>query len=513
MRHFWKKYHKWVGLFFTFFILMFCISGIILNHRHFFSAREVSRSWMPSDYRYENWNNGIVKGTVKLSNNNVLTYGNAGIWETDSCFSAFSSLNEGLKEGVDNRKISNVVEMPDGGIWCAGLYDFYRLSDDHNRWDVRTPAGETERIADIYGRGDTLVVLSRSYIFESLPPYKDFKRYELRTPADYSPKVSMFRTIWMLHSGELFGLPGQLFVDFLALILVVLCLTGLIYLFIPKSMRYRARRKLPVKKEGRLLKFAVKWHNKLGAWTIFFTVVLAATGMCLRPPLMIPFAMTSVKPLPGSTLDSDNVWHDKLRSIRWDEQLQCWLMSTSNGFYAMKDFNAIPVSLKRAAPVSPMGINVFTKNAKGEWLIGSFSGLFRWNIATGEVYDYFTGQPHKATFGRPIASIAVSGISNDWAFGKELIFDYSRGSRTKTDEQIHIADMPEDMVHQPMSLWNFALELHVGRCYSPFLGPLSSMFVFLSGLLLTLILLSGYIIHRKPKTKKRNKVAAVDDNK
>ena len=33
MKNFWKKYHKWVGLFFSFFILMFCFSGIVLNHR------------------------------------------------------------------------------------------------------------------------------------------------------------------------------------------------------------------------------------------------------------------------------------------------------------------------------------------------------------------------------------------------------------------------------------------------------------------------------------------------
>lgn len=36
MKNFWKKYHKWVGLFFSFFILMFCFSGIVLNHRTLF---------------------------------------------------------------------------------------------------------------------------------------------------------------------------------------------------------------------------------------------------------------------------------------------------------------------------------------------------------------------------------------------------------------------------------------------------------------------------------------------
>ena len=32
MKNFWKKYHKWVGLFFSFFILMFCYSITV----HFF---------------------------------------------------------------------------------------------------------------------------------------------------------------------------------------------------------------------------------------------------------------------------------------------------------------------------------------------------------------------------------------------------------------------------------------------------------------------------------------------
>ena len=500
MRRFWKKYHKWVGLCFTFFILMFCFSGIILNHRKFFSDNEISRSWMPSDYRYENWNNGAVKGTFRLSNNDVLTYGNTGVWKTDSCFSVFVPFSEGLKEGIDDRKISNIVVLSDSSVWCAGLYDIYRLSNQ-GVWEIKTPEEtEGERLTDICGKGDTLIVMTRSFVLESKLPFDQFKRYDLKTPVDYNPKVSLFRTIWLLHSGEIFGLPGQLFVDLVALVIIILCLTGLIYLFIPKSMRYRAKQKLSVKKEAKLLKFSVKWHNKLGAWTLFFTVLLAATGMCLRPPLMIPFAMTSVKPVPGSTMDSDNPWHDKLRSIRWDYNMQAWLMSTSAGFYKMSDFTDVPQSFKKQAPVSPMGINVFHQTPEGDWLIGSFSGLFQWNPQTGVVLDYLTGEPYQRSFGRPVSSSAISGISYDLAMEPEIIFDYSVGTRTKTESPLFVSEMPEAIQNQPMSLWNFALELHVGRCYSPFLGPLSSLFVFFSGLLLTLILISGYIVHRKHKS-------------
>ena len=371
-------------------------------------------------------------------------------------------------------------------------------------WKPRSLQEETERIADIYHRRDTLIVMTRSHVFESLPPYTQFTKYELKAPDDYSPKVSLFRTIWLLHSGELFGLPGQLVVDLLAVVISILCITGLIYTFMPKAIRRRKRLQKPVKRQTKVLKFSIQWHYKLGAWLIVLTTLLAVTGMCLRPPLMIPCVMTNVKPVPGSTMDSDNPWHDKLRSIRWDDHLQTWLLSTSAGFYQMKHFAQVPVRLQSAPPISPMGINAFHPNEAGEWLVGSFSGMFRWNPATGTVIDYYTGKPAVRSWGRPVAAHAVAGFSFDLAQSDEVVFDYNDGMRTRT-EIAHWVEMPPEIQNQPMSLWNFALELHVGRCYSPFLGPISDLFVFLAGLTLTLILISGYIVHRKHQPQKKKK--------
>ena len=500
MKKFWRKYHKWVGLFFSFFILMFCFSGIILNHRGAFSECEISRSWMPKDYHFENWNNGIIRGTFKLPNGEVLCFGNAGVWKTDSCFSAFKPLNEGLKKGIDNWKISNMVRLPDGSVWCAGFDELYRLTDSE-KWIPKELKGNEERISDITVRNDTLVVLTRSHVYEALAPYHNFTCHELPEPEGYAPKTTLFRTVWMLHSGELFGLPGQLFVDCMALVFIALCITGVAFTFIPKLIKWRKRKNLSVKRAANTLKFSTKWHNNLGKWLIIPTVFLAVTGMSLRPPLMIPLAICSVKPLPGSTLDSENPWHDKLRGIRWDKHLNCWLMSTSVGFYQLVDFTSVPKAMPKAPGVSPMGINVFHPCENGEWLIGSFSGLFRWNPKTEMVTDYFTDKPIKRTFGRPIGSVAVSGFSTDLAAANEVIFEYNDGARTKTEHTIHLAGMPQMMVDMPMSLWNFALELHVGRCYTPFLGPISVLFVFLAGLLLTLTLISGYIV--RPKKRKK----------
>lgn len=503
MKKFWRKYHKWVGLFFSFFILMFCFSGIILNHRKAFSGFNVSRSMMPGDYSYDNWNNSIARGTKKLPDGTVLLYGNTGIWQTDSCISAFESGNDGIKEGVDNRKISNVVIMPDGSVWCAGLFDIYRMNGDKT-WAPQQLGDNEERIADITNRNDTLVVLTRSHIYEAAAPYKDFKCHQLQTPKDYDPEISMFRTMWILHSGELFGLPGQLFVDCMAAVIIILCITGILFWFTPKVIKRRVKQKLNVKPLSKTLKLSTKWHIKLGKWLIIPTVVLAATGMSLRPPLMIPFAMNKMKPVPFSTQDTDNVWHDKFRGIRWDKQTQQWLISTSNGFYHADDFTAVPEKFETAPPVSPMGINVFHQRQSGEWLVGSFSGLFCWNPATSELKDYFTDKPYDPK-GNYWGGATVSGFSEDIRGYDEVVFDYSEGSRTKTEKKIHFADMPESLAEQPISLWNFALEVHVGRVYSPFLGFLSGWFVFLSGLLLVLTLISGYIL--RPKKKKKAKIS------
>ena len=75
----WKRFHKWIGLVLAVFFLLFCISGLVLNHRSFFSPWSVSRALLPGSYHIRNYNNGIIKGTVPLSDGRLLAYGSAGV--------------------------------------------------------------------------------------------------------------------------------------------------------------------------------------------------------------------------------------------------------------------------------------------------------------------------------------------------------------------------------------------------------------------------------------------------
>ena len=532
-KHFtWKKYHRWFGLILSVFMLVFCVSGIILNHRQLFADCDVSRSILPPAYHIQNFNNGVIKGSIRIdghadlasaggikaSDDTILAYGYGGIWLTDTKMKSWKDFNKGLPENVDGRNIRNMVQTKNGEIWCAATMDVYRF--DGKEWKMFPLADNKERITDITLTKDStsIIAMTRSAVYEisgkktdaanekrdaanekrdAISEKTNVTRKIIGQPEGFVPEVTLFKTVWNLHSGAFFGLAGRLVVDAIAIVLIILSITGIILFILPyrirRQKRLQAREKM--QKLGKQMVFNAKWHNKLGYTTIILTLWLAITGMCLRPPLMIPLAMNKTT----EKVKDGNVWHDKLRAIRWDAAEGNWLVSTSEGFLRVDEhFQHKPILLnkEKAPKVSPMGVTVFESDGKGGWLVGSFSGMFRWYPEKNLIVDYFTGKQNIEKSMIPISNHLVSGYSKDFFGGKEVIFDYSKGA--SLDET---TSTPELLSATPMSLWNVALELHVGRCYSPFLGPLSDLFVFISGLLITLVLLSGYIILKRRKKK------------
>lgn len=570
----WKKYHRWFGLVLSVFMLVFCVSGIILNHREAFSGCEVSRKWLPASYHVKNFNNGVVKGTVVKNSgslaisegfsDSILVYGCAGVFLTDYQLSTWQDFNRGLPASIDERNVRHIVKAKDGSLWCAALRDVYRYDENSHRWKKVELPGNEERIMDVaLGKNSIQVVaLTRSRIFEITPIASNIdvsespsslassakggvsekspdifekksggisekvgtflEKYRVESkiipaPKKYEPKTTLFKLVWHLHSGEFFGLPGKLVVDAIALVLIVLSITGILLFILPYGIR-RAKKlaaKARMKRLGKQFAWNMKWHNKIGYVTIVLTLWIAITGMCLRPPLMVPLVLSK---LPQAVGEDGNVWQDKLRAIRWDAVQGDWLVSTSEGFLRVdEDFSQAPKILPddECPKLSPMGVTVWESDGNGGWIVGSFRGIYRWkpvNHSSNQILDYFTGKPSVETSMIPISDNLVCGYSEDFLGGKPLVFDFAKGVEDAKGQAVALCnDEPKtsrneesmsDLICEtaPMSLWNVALELHVGRCYSPFLGPLSDLFVFLSGLLITLVLLSGYIIsHRRRK--------------
>lgn len=354
---------------------------------------------------------------------------------------------------------------------------------------------DKEELEDMTLRGDTLVLLGRSKIFSSLPPYARFEEHILH-PLEYhhSEKTTLFKTIWMIHSGELFGTSGKIFVDFIAIVLVILCVTGLIYTYKKRWMK-RTKNVDKRRRGSVLMKDSMKWHNRFGYWLIVFTLLIAITGICLRDPLSSMLKRVEVSPLPGTTLVSDNPFNDSLRAIRWDDQLGEWLLITSKNMYHLKSFDAIPVPFKVKPKISAMGVNVFEK-VGNEWMIGSISGLYRFDIQKGQVKDYAKKieKETKYSKSKQRRAISVSGFSQH--LGPTLVvFSKQKGASEL------LPAMPEKMSQQPFPLWNFALELHTGRYFSLGMKGFSSWYVQISGILLLFILLSGLFIYLHSRKK------------
>lgn len=494
MVNFFKKYHKWLSIVLTLFIILFSISGIILNHRELLSGIDVNRDYLPSDYSYNNWNNAAVAGTTKIGSDSILIYGNIGVWLTDTLSSNFTDFNDGFPDGIDNRKISKIHNSRLFGLYAGTHFGLYKFNESEKKWQKINLPIHKERIVDISQKGDTLLVLSRSFLLISFDGI-NFTRQMLPVPEDYDNIAGLFKTLWVIHSGELYGLPGILLVDMIGLIFIFLTITGLIYWIIPFATKKRKKKNKKNTNHIKVRRFSLKWHNKIGWITLVLLIITTATGMFLRPPLLAAIAYTKVGKIPYTELDSPNPWFDKLRRLMYFEDQDIYLVATLDGIYYSNDnFKTKLKRIHQQPPVSVMGVTVFEQVDKNTVLLGSFEGLFIWNLRTGYKQDYITKGPikNKPVGGPPLGDFLITGYSNHFS-GKEIFFDFNLGGMDISNGS-KFTTMPEVISDQPMSLWNVALEFHTARMYKLFFGNYYILFIPLSGILMLFILISGFVV-------------------
>ena len=192
------------------------------------------------------------------------------------------------------------------------------------------------------------------------------------------------------------------------------------------------------------------------------------------------------------------------------KQEEAWLLAASSGIYAFPAFGEQPKKLDNTPPVSVMGLNVWQQTGPNQWVVGSFSGIYGWDLSDGSVTDYDTGLPldemggygRRGGGGRPTFGNPVSGFSTDFAQGP-VVFDYGRGARLADNPDMPFESMTEVFARDGrISFWHFCLELHVGRLYRSFLFAFTDFYIFLSGLSMFLVVLSGYIVYRRKHRRK-----------
>ncbi len=501
-KRFWKLLrwlHKWPSLVLSIFFILWPLSGIILNHRETFSSFEVDRDDLPSEYLYTKWNNASVKGTFQYSPDSIFLYGDAGIWLYTESDNSFTPFNNGFADGVDNRKITCLICNDNNVLFAGGRTGLYSWKRNPQEWKEIEIPGNHEKVVDLVEKDGFLFCMTRSNIYKIDPDVpEEISIVKVLAAANEDLGNTLFKAIWVIHSGKIYGLPGKLIVDLIGLTFVFMTLTGWIYFLFPRVIK---RRKKHEKRSYRLVKisrFSVKWHNKIGIWIVAFMIMTVLTGMFLRPPLLILIANATVGKIPYTILNRVNPWYDRFRALEWDEDMQKFLIGTVNGVYLVdKHFATNPVKPAVQPPISVMGINVFDKLANGNYRIGSFSGLFSWSPQKELVLDYITGKPAELPSGpaMPISRNMISGFHTDKQ-GNQFYFDYNKGVVSLGHDK-KFMNMPQEIMNTPMSLWNLALEMHTARLLKVLFGPFYILFIPLFGLFTFFILLSGIFLWLK----------------
>ncbi|WP_291125309.1 PepSY-associated TM helix domain-containing protein [Flavobacterium sp. UBA6031] len=507
MYKFFKKTHKWVGVFIALLVIVFSISGIFLNHRQTFSSVDINRNILPKEYQYNNWNNAAVRATLKVETNRFLVYGNVGIWQTDSNFVNFNNFNAGLPVGIDNRKIFKVLRT-DKALLAGTLFGLYKFNPTKKQWTkLRIPVHE-ENVVDMLQKGDSTFVMTRSNLLVSTN-LKQFEIIKLPQPDNYDNKIGLFKTLWVIHSGEIYGIAGKLLVDLVALVFILLSIGGVILFFTKKGLKKSKANKTKRDKLKKTHKWNLKWHNRIGWITGLFLFITTLTGVFLRPPLLIAIANARVGKIPLTELDTPNPWFDVLRRIIFIPDQNIYIVSTADGFYYFdKNFKKEAKSVDPQPPASIMGVTVLESLGKNNLMIGSFEGLFKWNYKTGEVYDLIKKKKYirPTKIGPPIGDFKISGFSSDFHH-QNIAFEYEKGGMN-INNGVEFSVMPENVIEKsPMSLWSLALEIHTGRIYGAFLGLFYILVVPLVGIFLLFTLITGIVIWFKYhlKLKRGNK--------
>jgi hypothetical protein len=499
-----KKLHKWPALVISVFIIIWAISGIVLNHRATFSSFDVNRKLLPEEHTYQKWNNAAIRGSVRIDSCNVLFYGNIGVWEFDELNGRWKDMRSGFPEGADHFKINGLLKTSTGSYYAGTRFGFYMLNQDKDRWIKMDMPHKDKHVVDLIEVDDSLLIMGRSHLWK-MPLHGDpvFSQIHLLPPVGYDQKVGLFKTLWVIHSGEIYGLAGKLLVDFVAIVFVFLTISGLIYFFFPRLIKKRKKMSKGVSSLVRWNRFSIKWHNKIGIWLVLILLLTACTGIFLRPPLLIAIANARVGKIPWSVLDDGNPWHDQLRRMLYDEENKRLLIATSSGIYNTKTtFNDSLQFIYPQPPASVMGYNVFAKHPDGNVLVGSFSGLYSWDLENGKITDYISRQAYKAqaSMAMPISANMITGYHIDQD-GIEFLFDYNSGVAAIRNNT-SFPTMIDDISQSRMPLWNFALEVHTARIFKPIIGDFYILFIPLFGLATILILISGVILWLKRYRRK-----------
>ena len=489
-----RTIHKYLGLILGLYLLAMGASGLLLNHPEWIRSIDTPQSLVPADYSYKNWNRMLIRGGTITTNGTWYLAGKLGIVRSDDQGRSFTILAAGFPAAAYERDSADLLildeDSEDQILLAATRSGLYQKRGNSPWAQITLPgAPSSPRMVALVETADRIVAFSETAAWQADTRALNFTPLELAVAAkDSAAKVPLFRVLHDIHNGTILGTPGKILLDVSGIILVVLGVSGLVIWFVPWR-----NRKIPSLRQppGTFFRWCWKYHLKLGIWIVVILMILAGSGIFLRPPLLLATVTHS--------LDTDNPllrfsprsggFGGKIQSATYSSNGTIILSTQSGLWRGPADLDGAFQRLQLPVPIHGMGVTVLEGMTDGQLLIGSFSGLFIVEENTGRIWRL--RRPGLNESNPYQSNDLVSGVvmAGDRPF---LRFDYHDGMLPMTSQQRLLPAMPTEIAAAaPMSMWHYLFEFHNGRIFEPWLGAWYLLIIPFSGIILLLLCLSG----------------------
>jgi len=496
-----KWLHKYTGLGLLLIFLFMAGTGILINHPSFLKSLSVPAKWLGESYQYSNWNRFSFRDSVLLDDGSMYIGGKMGVWYSPETGHAFKEMNTGLPESFYLRDVNTLLAVNYKGnqrLFAGGRSGLFYRDQTSVSWLPVNGVLDTEIVDLLSVNGQIMAFGPYScYTAPVLQEMPDFSQ----VPVQINSKgqwVPAYRLLFELHSGKLFGLPGRLVADLTAVLLVFLCFSALYIWFVP----WRKRKLKSRCRKSPWFASLYSYHLSVGIWLAFFLFLIAGSGAFIRAPLILFSGMIKV-PLASLSGKTPEILK---AAISGDGNL---ILATRDGWYeGMTSFNPPLHAVIPPVPVFGMGTTILESLNDKQLLVGSFSGIYKWNVSEGTGVD-LNGNSAPAKAGlMPGDVMAAAAIIRDGTFTGYA--DYKRGLLSVDNTPILDRPFPEEQLENRTSLYHFLFELHNGRFLRDTIGAWYILYVPLMGLALLLVVFTGVFdwLKRKkvfPVSPKRNK--------
>lgn len=208
------RWHKRIGVFLALFAIWMATSGFLLNHVDDFSF--LKKSINNSTIR--NWYGLTPSTSVFILDKNTQ-------WQN-------GSINLKTKKSLNCSQLLYFSAATMGNIAICSR-DIYLLSEDGNLIDKISSEHDFNSYAklhkNIFLKQENSIFLLDSEGWTLIEEQKSFDIKDWNSPMTaHYPQLERSRFLQDMHSGRFFGLWGVYFVDFIAVLLFLLAITGLI---------------------------------------------------------------------------------------------------------------------------------------------------------------------------------------------------------------------------------------------------------------------------------------------